>query len=249
MPCSSSHHGSPTTVAPILSRSARPHRLLKGVRSADHDIGVKHPDPLRQLGNSRREERHRLGKRGPVHGVTCVRNATGIPPADIRPCASSSADPSFEPLSTTTISSDLHARMRRSDHSNSAVSSRVLYETVITATRPGVNGHFFPPPPPPQKKKKKKKTTPLFGYSVEQAAALPDSHYDGGTRARGNLRAWHEGSELNLAIRRTSDSEAVCVNRRPAVRRRSRGLLQRRCRTARTRHSTPVHSARSSPGR
>ena len=40
--------------------------------------------------------------------------------------ASSSADPSVEPLSTTTISSDPHARIRRSDHSNRAVSSRVL---------------------------------------------------------------------------------------------------------------------------
>lgn len=45
--------------------------------------------------------------------------------------------------------------------------------------------------------------------SVEQAAALPDSHYDGVMRAQGNLRAWREGSELNLAIRRTTDSEAV----------------------------------------
>jgi RimJ/RimL family protein N-acetyltransferase len=52
-------------------------------------------------------------------------------------------------------------------------------------------------------------TARFFGYSVEQAAALPDSHYDGGTRAQGNLRAWRKGSELNLAIRRTTDSEAV----------------------------------------
>jgi hypothetical protein len=36
-------------------------------------------------------------------------------------------------------------------------------------------------------------TAPFSGYSVEQAAALPDSHYDGGTRAQANLRAWREG--------------------------------------------------------
>ena len=52
-------------------------------------------------------------------------------------------------------------------------------------------------------------TARFFGYSVEQAAAMPDSHYDGGTRARGSLRAWREGRELNLAIRRSSDGEAV----------------------------------------
>jgi RimJ/RimL family protein N-acetyltransferase len=52
-------------------------------------------------------------------------------------------------------------------------------------------------------------TARFFGYSVEQAAAMPDSHYDGDMRAQGNLRAWREGSELNLAIRRTSDGEAV----------------------------------------
>ncbi len=38
---------------------------------------------------------------------------------------------------------------------------------------------------------------------------MPDSHYDGDTRARGNLRAWREGRQLNLAIRRSSDGEAV----------------------------------------
>jgi hypothetical protein len=32
-------------------------------------------------------------------------------------------------------------------------------------------------------------TARFFGYSVEQAAVMPDSHYDGDTRARGNLRA------------------------------------------------------------
>lgn len=52
-------------------------------------------------------------------------------------------------------------------------------------------------------------TARFFGYSVEQAAAMPDSHYDGDTRTRGNLRAWREGRQLNLAIRRSSDGEAV----------------------------------------
>jgi RimJ/RimL family protein N-acetyltransferase len=52
-------------------------------------------------------------------------------------------------------------------------------------------------------------TAQFFGYTVEQARAMPDSHYDGDDRARGSLRAWHEGTELNLAIRRRSDGEAV----------------------------------------
>jgi RimJ/RimL family protein N-acetyltransferase len=52
-------------------------------------------------------------------------------------------------------------------------------------------------------------TARFFGYSVEQAAAMPDSHYDGDTRARENLRAWREGRQLNLAIRRSPDGEAV----------------------------------------
>ncbi|HEX4090944.1 MAG TPA: hypothetical protein VHZ33_19725, partial [Trebonia sp.] len=52
-------------------------------------------------------------------------------------------------------------------------------------------------------------TARFFGYSVEQAAAMPASHYDGDTRARGNLRAWREGRQLNLAIRRRPGGEAV----------------------------------------
>jgi RimJ/RimL family protein N-acetyltransferase len=52
-------------------------------------------------------------------------------------------------------------------------------------------------------------TARFFGYSVEQAVAMPDSHYHGDTRARGNLIAWREGRQLNLAIRRSSDGEAV----------------------------------------
>ena len=52
-------------------------------------------------------------------------------------------------------------------------------------------------------------TARFFGYTVEQAQAMPDSHYDGDERARGSLRAWHEGRELNLAIRRRSDGEAA----------------------------------------
>jgi hypothetical protein len=54
--------------------------------------------------------------------------------------AKSSADPSSDPLSTTITSSDSHIRIRRSDHNKSAVSSRVLNETVMTATWPGVTG-------------------------------------------------------------------------------------------------------------
>jgi RimJ/RimL family protein N-acetyltransferase len=52
-------------------------------------------------------------------------------------------------------------------------------------------------------------TARFFGYTVEQARAMPGSHYDGDERARGSLRAWQEGTELNLAIRRRSDGEAV----------------------------------------
>ena len=51
-------------------------------------------------------------------------------------------------------------------------------------------------------------TSRFYGYTVEQAQALPDSHYDGDERARESLRAWHEGRELNLAIRRRSDGQA-----------------------------------------
>jgi RimJ/RimL family protein N-acetyltransferase len=52
-------------------------------------------------------------------------------------------------------------------------------------------------------------TARFFGYAVEQAQAMPDSHYDADERARGSLRAWQEGRELNLAIRRRSDGEAA----------------------------------------
>jgi RimJ/RimL family protein N-acetyltransferase len=52
-------------------------------------------------------------------------------------------------------------------------------------------------------------TARFFGYTVEQAKAMPDSHYDGDMRARGNLRAWRAGKQLNLAIRRRADGEAV----------------------------------------
>jgi RimJ/RimL family protein N-acetyltransferase len=52
-------------------------------------------------------------------------------------------------------------------------------------------------------------TARFFGYTVEQARAMPDSHYDGDMRARENLRAWREGKQLNLAIRRRADGEAV----------------------------------------
>src|SRR5215472_15720150 len=52
-------------------------------------------------------------------------------------------------------------------------------------------------------------TARLFGYTVEQAAALPDSHYDGDMRARGSIQDWREGRRLNLAIRRRCDGAAV----------------------------------------
>jgi RimJ/RimL family protein N-acetyltransferase len=52
-------------------------------------------------------------------------------------------------------------------------------------------------------------TARFFGYTVEQAQAMPDSHYDGDERARASLRAWQEGTELNLAIRRRSDGVAA----------------------------------------
>jgi RimJ/RimL family protein N-acetyltransferase len=52
-------------------------------------------------------------------------------------------------------------------------------------------------------------TARFYGYTVEQAQAMPDSHYDGDERARGSLRAWHEGRDLNLAIRRRPDGEAA----------------------------------------
>jgi len=60
-------------------------------------------------------------------------------------------------------------------------------------------------------------TARFFGYTVEQARAMHDSHYDGDMRARENLRAWREGKQLNLAIRRRADGEAVgWVELRPA---------------------------------
>jgi RimJ/RimL family protein N-acetyltransferase len=52
-------------------------------------------------------------------------------------------------------------------------------------------------------------TARFFGYAVEEAAAMPASHYDGDERARGSLRAWREGRQLNLAIRRRPGGEAV----------------------------------------
>ena len=36
-------------------------------------------------------------------------------------------------------------------------------------------------------------TARFFGYSVEQAAAMPDSHYDGHARARASLRCLARG--------------------------------------------------------
>jgi hypothetical protein len=50
-------------------------------------------------------------------------------------CGVSAVGEGLDPLSPHAYS---HSRIRRSDHSKSTVSSRVLYETVTTATRPGV---------------------------------------------------------------------------------------------------------------
>ncbi len=52
-------------------------------------------------------------------------------------------------------------------------------------------------------------TARFFGYSLDDALAMPDSHYDGDMRADANLSDWREGERLNLAIRRRSDGEAV----------------------------------------
>ena len=52
-------------------------------------------------------------------------------------------------------------------------------------------------------------TARFFGWTVEQARAMPDGHYDGREREWANLQAWQEGKRLSLAIRRRSDSEAV----------------------------------------
>src|ERR1700683_1976331 len=52
-------------------------------------------------------------------------------------------------------------------------------------------------------------TARFFGYTVEQAPDLHDSHHGGAKPARGSLRACHEGTQLSLAIRRRSDGEAV----------------------------------------
>ena len=76
---------------------------------------------------------------GPVHAVGRIRDEASTPLAAAI-LAKSSVDPSSDPLLTTMTSSDSHSRVRRSDHNKSAVSSRVLNETVMTATRPGVTG-------------------------------------------------------------------------------------------------------------
>jgi [ribosomal protein S5]-alanine N-acetyltransferase len=53
------------------------------------------------------------------------------------------------------------------------------------------------------------RTARFFGWTVKQARALPDEHYDGEQRAQGNLAAWRLGEQLSLAIRRRADGEAV----------------------------------------
>ena len=63
-------------------------------------------------------------------------------------------------------------------------------------------------------------TARFFGYSVDQAAAMPDSHYDGDMRAQGNLRAWREGRELNRwRSGEVTDRRGGRLGRAPAVRR------------------------------
>jgi RimJ/RimL family protein N-acetyltransferase len=52
-------------------------------------------------------------------------------------------------------------------------------------------------------------TARFFGWTVEQAQAKPDTHYDGATREQDSIQAWQEGKRLNLAVRRCSDNEAV----------------------------------------
>lgn len=52
-------------------------------------------------------------------------------------------------------------------------------------------------------------TARFFGWTVADARALPDSHYDGPARERTNLEEWERGERLNLAIRRRRDGEAV----------------------------------------
>ena len=47
----------------------------------------------------------------------------------------------------------------------------------------------------------------FFGWTLEQAASAPDSHYHK-VIAR-FAREWHEGTRFSLAIRRCSDGEAV----------------------------------------
>lgn len=47
----------------------------------------------------------------------------------------------------------------------------------------------------------------FFGWTVEQAASAPDSHYDE-VIAR-FAREWHKGTRFSIAIRRCSDGEAV----------------------------------------
>ena len=75
--------------------------------------------------------------------------------ADPAPASASSwADPSREPLSTTTISNSGQLRIVRSDHSKNAVSSRVLYETIraVTLSRrllgPATTPRHWPPAKP-----------------------------------------------------------------------------------------------------
>lgn len=56
----------------------------------------------------------------------------------------------------------------------------------------------------------------FFGWSVDQARALPDSHYE--EVVRRFMRGWATGARLSLTIRRRSDDEGVgMVELRPRL--------------------------------
>ncbi|HEY4346114.1 MAG TPA: GNAT family N-acetyltransferase [Gaiellaceae bacterium] len=52
-------------------------------------------------------------------------------------------------------------------------------------------------------------TARFFGWTVDQARALSEEHYEGVKCAQERLRAWHDRKKLLLMIRRRSDDAAV----------------------------------------
>ena len=136
MLCQGSHHDSPTIAASVSSARSTAFSSASGLLTTTSESRTHthrgSPEPL--------DARNDIAwvSAGPCMVLPVFAMSRHPPAASI--FVSSSADPSVEPLSTMTISSDSHSRIRRSDHSKSAVSSRVLYETVTTATRPGVTG-------------------------------------------------------------------------------------------------------------